>query len=205
MYTAHLALVSHLIKDPVPHAALSAVDDLHALSLANTHPLITLLTHILRLRILVSAGMWDQVGSALQKAEEVLGLDYPLPLQTTTSDANATLARTSSGSAMPAALPEFTDHFRVAMLAHTLIMGVLFHTYSGNSAESMPRLAHLHLLLDSGKVNKDASGIVEVRVFGVAFSGVVDTDDSGRSLSRRAHHYTSKRPHRAFCTSSRSW
>jgi hypothetical protein len=61
---------------PALQATLAAIDTLVTLARKNHHPRIIALAYIIRLRVLLRAGAWTQVGVALDTAEAVLGLMF---------------------------------------------------------------------------------------------------------------------------------
>ncbi|KAG2364825.1 hypothetical protein BDR07DRAFT_1354615 [Suillus spraguei] len=93
VYAAHLALITQIntlppssngaannspasIGAPALQATLTAIDALITLARKNHHPRIIALAHVIRLRILLRASAWAQVGAALDTAEAVLGLMF---------------------------------------------------------------------------------------------------------------------------------
>jgi hypothetical protein len=88
VYAAHLALIAQLASTtttttnapPGPSketlSALTSLAALAALSKSQHHPQITLLAHVLRLRVLVDNRMWEEVGEALGVCEVGLGVSY---------------------------------------------------------------------------------------------------------------------------------
>ncbi|KAH7924786.1 hypothetical protein BV22DRAFT_1034747 [Leucogyrophana mollusca] len=186
VYSAHLALISQLTtpppsSSPTPnlqstpqaqiqdiHAALDAVSALQELGVKNSHPHVVLLTHVLRLRICVAAGMWDRVQDALNTCELVLGLSYAPsgqstnPSQQPQHQSQSTQSSVDVGPKAPQEFISFEDPFEVSMALHVLIIGVTFYTHAGRHAEASPRLSHLHALLDSGALEKFPHGIVEI-------------------------------------------
>ncbi|KAG2116296.1 hypothetical protein BD769DRAFT_1485757 [Suillus cothurnatus] len=92
IYNAHLTLITQMTTPPpsnntanaspaplgVPalQATLAAIDTLVTLARKNHHPRIIALAYIIRLRVLLRAGAWTQVGVALDTAEAVLGLMF---------------------------------------------------------------------------------------------------------------------------------
>ena len=86
MYIAHLALITHMTSAspvncttnsaapsaPELQAALSAITTLFTLAAQNRHLAIEDLAAVLRVRILVGAGLWDLVSDALSVAEKAL-------------------------------------------------------------------------------------------------------------------------------------
>ncbi|KAI0937484.1 hypothetical protein AcV5_005386 [Taiwanofungus camphoratus] len=189
VYSAHLALIALFITLNAPssnpsafspslvctsslpsqgpqdiHSALSAVSDLEALSRAHGHKHVTLLAHVLHLRILVAASMWADVPAAIRCTEAALGLSYE-----PTSTPKLSNTRQSSGVENAALEPEvtfveFEDAFEAAMAVHMLIMAVVFYTHVGSAVDTSPRLSHLHALLDSGALDKFSDGVVEIMI-----------------------------------------
>ncbi|KAF8837530.1 hypothetical protein BDN67DRAFT_972862 [Paxillus ammoniavirescens] len=95
VYMAHLALITQLTSTPPQptttttsptsgdktsvlelQAALTAITTLSTLAAQNRHSAIEDLAAVLRVRVLVSAGMWDLVGEALEAAEKALCLVF---------------------------------------------------------------------------------------------------------------------------------
>ncbi|KAG1902737.1 uncharacterized protein F5891DRAFT_1215571 [Suillus fuscotomentosus] len=93
VYDAHLALITQIITlppstntaantSPAPlgapalQATLTAIDTLITLARKNHHSQIIALAHVIRLRVLLRASAWAQVGAALDTAEAVLGLMF---------------------------------------------------------------------------------------------------------------------------------
>ncbi|KAF9219378.1 hypothetical protein BS17DRAFT_740799 [Gyrodon lividus] len=96
VYVAHLALITQLTSSPPQptttttsptsrdtstsapelQAALTAITTLSQLAAQNRHPAIEDLAAVLRVRVLVAAGMWDLVGETLEAAEKALCLFF---------------------------------------------------------------------------------------------------------------------------------
>ena len=91
VYIAHLALITHLTSPPPSaqgasnsgtpsapelQAALSAITTLSSLATQNRHSAIEDLAAVLRVRVLVGAGLWDLVGDALSFAEKAMQLVF---------------------------------------------------------------------------------------------------------------------------------
>ncbi|KAL0069513.1 hypothetical protein AAF712_003548 [Marasmius tenuissimus] len=74
VYTAHLEV--HNKSDDFTNVDIG-LSNMQNLAVKSSHTQVDLLTRVLRLRLLVSAGQWDQVEEALTSAEEYLGIDYP--------------------------------------------------------------------------------------------------------------------------------
>lgn len=169
------------------HAALSAVSNLQVLAHSKSHPQVILFSHVLRLRILVAANMWADVGASLQLAETAFGLSYapvttPKPRQGKENvDSNAKTPQGKEHAVKPDASDNkdefisFEDPFESAMVVHTLMMGIVYFTHIGSAAEATPRLSHLHALLDSGALEQFPDGTVQVRVSLSCSSNKVDS------------------------------
>ncbi|KAI9459289.1 hypothetical protein HD554DRAFT_2137625 [Boletus coccyginus] len=227
VYIAHLALITHLTSRPPPaqggasssaapsapelQAALSAITTLSSLATQNGHSAIEDLAAVLRVRILVGAGLWDLVGDALsvtetamqlvfhtgeekpvkgqegerakQDAAESLMRSYSITAQDVHSSASSQTQSQSNNdlvtnpspakeaSSVPG--PKATDTLTLALTAHLLILGVIFHTHGGRARAADVRLAALHTLMDGGALvgGAKSDGLVEKRVF--AECGVV--------------------------------
>ncbi|KAK7448874.1 hypothetical protein VKT23_013605 [Stygiomarasmius scandens] len=92
VYTSHLKYIQHLLEPPTPSSSkmpprspapaapkdtrttLTAIQVMQNLALKNDHTQVVLLTRMIRLRLLVAVGIWEQVGDALAEVEETLGL-----------------------------------------------------------------------------------------------------------------------------------
>jgi hypothetical protein len=61
-------------------AALAAVEQLHLQAQDRRHDNVVTLTHVLRACVLVTAGRWDELRSALVLAEQALSLDFAPPI-----------------------------------------------------------------------------------------------------------------------------
>ncbi|CCM03812.1 uncharacterized protein FIBRA_05961 [Fibroporia radiculosa] len=137
------------------HAGLSCIERLEELSKKNEHKQVTLLARVLRLRVLIAAGIWADVPSALQRAEDALGLSYETHSTPKPSKAGTALQQETTFIA-------FDDPFETFMVVHVLVMAVVFHTHTGSAADASPRLSHLHALLDSNAVDKCPTGAAEI-------------------------------------------
>lgn len=146
------------------HSALNHVKNIESISVKNGHAHVTILAHILRLRILVAANMWKDVAEAVQSAESILGLTYEpcaAPKTRPSQDTNASMSSQKEG-VNKNAFVAFDDPFEATMAIHLLIITVIHYTYVGSAAEASPRLSHLHSLLDSGALDKFPHGSIEV-------------------------------------------
>lgn len=233
VYTAHLALITHLTSPPLPavgasnyavpstpelQAALTSITTLSALAAQNKHTAIEDLTAVLRVRVLVGAGLWDLVDDALSVAETAMQIVFPVGegrlreadkakpdtaealMRSHSITAQDVHSSTSSQSqsqpnddpippplpakeASPIPGPKATDTLTLALTAHLLILGVIFHTHGGRARAADARLAALHSLMDSGALagGADLNGLVEVCLMFV--SQTISIDFNFRYLS----------------------
>jgi len=131
--------------------ALALVDKLRVSSSQHQHSRITLLSHVLRLRILILGGLWSDTGLASRMAEDALGLRY---------ETVSTLVSTA-----PTVSPtyiDFEDRFECAMALHTLVLSIVYYAHAGISSESSTRLSHLHALLDAKALECLGDGGIKV-------------------------------------------
>ncbi|KAK0450523.1 uncharacterized protein EV420DRAFT_738131 [Desarmillaria tabescens] len=183
IYAAHLTLISHLttsnssssISSPKEtKAPLSAIQALADLADNNRHSSVKLYALVLKLRTLVSSNLWESVDDALRSAEEALGIDC-LSVQgsavaekqvlnsisNTPRSQEGTIAGSPKQPSTPTpSMPKFADKLAEIMAIHTLIIGVVFHTFVGNFARASTRLTLLHMLMDSGVLITSGSGVV---------------------------------------------
>ncbi|KAF9040454.1 hypothetical protein BDZ89DRAFT_347994 [Hymenopellis radicata] len=180
IYSAHLTLISVLSTPTDPTKGLTAKDTQAALSAIQAfvshaenaqHHGVKLFGLLIRLRLLISSGLWDRVGDALTLAEEALGFDFTdsgkgtdksilVPISNAPQQTSEN--STSSPSKTLPTLPHFPDKLSEVMAIHILIVGVVFYTYVGNAASTAPRLTQLHMLMDSGSWKDTESGVVEI-------------------------------------------
>ncbi|KAI5120577.1 hypothetical protein M0805_002527 [Coniferiporia weirii] len=153
VYSVHLTGVSHALSSSPPNLklAFSTIQDLLSASEQLGDPSVKLLTHVLRLRTLVDAGMWESVGDSLSLAESALGMSY-----------DASLPLSSDKGKKKEEFLSFENPFEAAMAVHTLIVGVVYYTHLGRSKASSPRLTHLHALLDSDALTLFPNGTVDI-------------------------------------------
>lgn len=103
---------------------------------------------MLELRDLVHNGFWNDVGALLQKVEGTLNLKF---------------VSEPVGSEATVMSPRILTNLEKVLLIHVLIIGITFHTYVGNHADTQTRMKHLHDMLDGGALDAfGPSGIVEV-------------------------------------------
>jgi hypothetical protein len=123
---------------------LDSVQTFQTLATSNGHTNVALLAQVIRLRILLSEGLWPIIGTSLNEAEEAFQIKFP--------DSSAALPLATE---VPAA--------ETALRLHVLIMGVIYYTYAGDTENASPRLSRLHELLDKGALTMlGDSGVVDV-------------------------------------------
>ena len=129
--------------------ALSAIRDLHELATKNGHATtVGVLALVLELRDSVHNGFWNDVGALLQKVEVALNLKSVF--EPVGSEATVLSSRMMS-------------NLEKVLLIHVLIIGIIFHTYVGNHADTQTRTKHLHDMVDGGALDAfGPNGIVEV-------------------------------------------
>ena len=150
VYSSHLAYISSLSSpQSSSFRALTAIRDLHELATKNGHATtVGLLALLLELRDLVHNGFWNDVGALLQKVEGTLNLKF---------------VSEPVGSEATVMSPRILTNLEKVLLIHVLIIGITFHTYVGNHADTQTRMKHLHDMLDGGALDAfGPSGIVEV-------------------------------------------
>ncbi|KAI0370118.1 hypothetical protein BV20DRAFT_944899 [Pilatotrama ljubarskyi] len=149
------------------HAALAVVQDLEDHATAQKHKHVALLARVLRIRILVAAGLWKDVREVMQGAETALGLSYeaastPKPRKPPPSQAMGDAQTQQQPPAPEQTFIMFEDAFEAAMAVHLLMLAIVYFTHTGEAAEVSPRLSHLHSLLDSDVLEKFPEGNVEI-------------------------------------------
>lgn len=131
--------------------SLGAIRDLYDLAIRNQHSHVVQLAMVLELRDLVQYGAWTRVGESLKRNERQLNLVF---------EDNAT----KQTSSHPAHSMERTK-LETVLIVHVLIIGVIYHTYAGDSTSGHARLKQLHELLDGGALDAfGTSGIVDVNL-----------------------------------------
>lgn len=145
-YSAHLALIENLTNTAVDWSpknatlkALGAIQDLHTLAVRNQHPSVSKMASVLRLRTLVHDGAWDKVLESLDLAEQELTITDTVP----------PLSKQSSAETV--------------LIVHVLLLGIIFHTYTGDVTKAQTRTKMLHEMLDGNALGAFGnSGIMEV-------------------------------------------
>ncbi|KAG7451717.1 uncharacterized protein BT62DRAFT_1030831 [Guyanagaster necrorhizus] len=177
-YAAHLTLISLLATSNASStissskdmkAPLSVVHALADLADKNRHFGVKSFALVLTLRTLVSLRLWESVDDSLRLVEEALGIECPSG-QVCGEGARPVAAGNqglwpvyrSNHPPPTQPLPKFADKLAAVMAIHTLIIGVVFHTFVGNFARASARLTFLHMLMDSGALIAPSSGVVEI-------------------------------------------
>ena len=151
-YLALMKIISQHLSLNELRTALTFVDQLRDSSLQRQHSHVTLLSHVLRLQILIGGGFWSEAGFATRVAEDALGLRY---------ETTSTLVYNAPGSS-PTYI-DFEDRFESIMALHTLALSIIYYTVTGVSSESSVRLSHLHALLDAKALGCLGDGSIKVR------------------------------------------
>lgn len=167
-----LQLTAHDIQ-----AALAAVQDLETVSIQLRNPKITLLAYVLRLRVLAASEQWSEIPQVLSRVEAALGLSYepcltPKPPKPPTGSQagssippNGTQNPTTKVKRETEMFVFFENPYEACMALHILVIAVIYYTHVGDSAQVVPRLSHLHGMLDACALDKFQEGIVEVCVY----------------------------------------
>lgn len=177
VYASHFALVGALLAtshttSPSQKDIFSALHALSSLGTLSQHPHITLLTLLTRLRILVDAGMWAEVGQALGACERALGVSYA------SSPSSSSEPKTHTPTPMGKKRPReehfisFENPLEASVAVQVLLIGIVFYTSRAGAADSAgagvgakeasERLAHLHALCDAGVLEEFGRGVVQV-------------------------------------------
>lgn len=127
------------------------MDRLRDSSSKHQHSHVILLSHVLRLKILIIGEFWPDAGPASRTAEDALGLRYE------TSSTLASTAPTPSPTYV-----DFEDQFECVMALHTLVLSTVYYAKIGISSESSVRLSHLHALLDAKALECLGDGSIKV-------------------------------------------
>ena len=117
---------------------------------------------VLRLRTVIRAGLWCDVGECVDTAEDVLDMEETLRGFSEDKGKAFEKAGQLTLPSSPSSTQTSRSIFEYALIIHTLILGIIFHTYVGNSALASPRLKWLHELLDTHFHQFPKTGIFEV-------------------------------------------
>ncbi|CAA7269717.1 unnamed protein product [Cyclocybe aegerita] len=209
-YSAHLAYMSSLSTTPDTNDTghhhspssgrlwvLTAIRDFHRLATNNGHQQVALLATVLELHEYIQAGLWSKVGQSLTSVEELLGITSHLKPA-------ATPAAPSTSNPEQKPQPLGGTDLEKVLVTQTLMIGIIYHTYTGDNANAQSRTKKLHDMLDGGALEAFGKfGVVEVDlggatpllmqvthpkvVFGLGFlvSSVAKRDPVGRKPKRR--------------------
>jgi len=168
VYTFHLALIAGISSqnsDKLNNTArsLDAIGDLHDCALRRGDKVIVQMTSVLRLRAVMRAGLWCDVKECVDSAEAVLDMQDTLKCLADDKAKPFEKVEQLSLPSPPSSTTGSRSTFEYALIVHTLILGIVFHTYTGDSSLTSPRLKWLHELLDTHLHQFPKTGIFEVR------------------------------------------
>lgn len=176
VYAIHLALIASISAQSLDETtnivrSLGAISDLCELASKRGHQSIVQLASVLRLRALMRAGLWSDVGECLDAAENALSMgdvleNYAQDKGKAPENQDQTTAALPSP---PSSSNSARSILEYVLVAHTLILGVIFHTYIGDASLTNPRLKWLHELLDIHLPRFPKTGIFEVCTFTSVF------------------------------------
>ena len=136
----------------------NAIGDLQEVALRNSHPDIVSLTMVLELRDLLQGGIWTTLLEVLKKTEDHLNISSTLECEGSSSPPAA------GSPAVKSTAPCLgLTNLQTVLMVYTLVIGILFFTYVGDSTSAQSRLKKLHEMLDGGAIDAfGESGIVKV-------------------------------------------
>lgn len=165
LLTLHANLLSTAHESPADfQAASQTLQTLRNLAASNKHQDVVVLADVIRLRTLVTGGMWEEVGIGTRDVEKALGMDFTdaaTPLESPAprcppKDADSVLANAAEPTVGT------VDAVTSALQVHTLIMAITFYTMSGNFKQASIRLLKLHEILDSNALAECSDGFLRV-------------------------------------------
>ncbi|KAJ3562231.1 hypothetical protein NP233_g9703 [Leucocoprinus birnbaumii] len=171
VYTFHLSLIASISSqstDEVTNTvkSLGAISDLHDCATQRGDQAVIELASVLRLRALMRAGLWSDVGESLDAAESGLDMEETLRSYSEEKGKAAEKEAQSSTHTLPSPPSSTTKPsrslFEYTLIVHTLILGIIYYTYVGDSSLANPRLKWLHELLDTHSHRFPKSGIFEI-------------------------------------------
>ncbi|KZV93559.1 hypothetical protein EXIGLDRAFT_717023 [Exidia glandulosa HHB12029] len=162
LYTAHLALISHLDSDT--NATLAALQKLHDIAEASGDKGIVALCKVERLRVFACADMWESVEVALQDAEDALGLspEFPPELKDDEDEDGASKEKPPPPAPIPTPIP--TEPWAACLMMYTLVLGVVYYTHNASARGASVRLAALHRHMDAGASKLFPDALVRIPV-----------------------------------------
>ncbi|TEB28133.1 hypothetical protein FA13DRAFT_1690790 [Coprinellus micaceus] len=177
VYTAHLAHIASFSvaggegSEGVPTAqSLKAIRDMNDVAVGRGDESIVKLAAVLRLHTLVQMGSWDTVLEALSDAESLLSFpssssspsSFPsTPADSTKHTSPAPPTQVLSESAAVFAHAPRPTH-DTAFLVYTLVLGIVYYTYVGETPSVEARTKVLHEVLDGGGLDGFGWGSVEI-------------------------------------------
>jgi hypothetical protein len=190
-YQAYLYIISHHLNPTGGRSssvdiesALVQADELRKRADTRSHVQVKILSLLIRICILVSAGRWGELRTALEQAESMLNLSFPAPppppassqasisssQYQSQSSQQPSYSQAISESTQPSpapstskpTVPYLSTPFDAAMTIHLLMISTLFHSHAGSADASSTRLDVLHALLDSGALDQFTDGTVPV-------------------------------------------
>lgn len=178
------------LADRWMHAEVGLLAQVHR-QLTCSCSLAKVVLQVIKLRALVSALRWTEAFPLLDALEPALDLEFPnitkpsksasqLPLKPTTNvvqpssqpsnvtlqdskSVNTPLSDQKSSVTVPSKPPPSELHATLEL--HVLALGVIAHVQAGRSNEASKRISRLHVVLDSGVLDRPGirDGVVEVR------------------------------------------
>ncbi|KAF7783867.1 hypothetical protein Agabi119p4_32 [Agaricus bisporus var. burnettii] len=167
LYSTHLAIIASISSQSSDETtntmrSLGAISDLHELASKQGHQSMVQLASVLRLRALVRSGLWGDVGETLDAIET--NLDMAVTLNNYSMD-KAKVTEDQGQASLPS--PPLTNNssrstLEYALIIHSLVLGIIFYTFTGDSSLATPRLKWLHELLDIQLPHFPKTGIFEI-------------------------------------------
>lgn len=169
LYSTHLAIIASISSQSSDETtntmrSLGAISDLHELASKQGHQSMVQLASVLRLRAFVRSGLWGDVGETLDAIET--NLDMAVTLNNYSMD-KTKVSEDQGQASLPS--PPLTSNssrstLEYALIIHSLVLGIIFYTYTGDSSLATPRLKWLHELLDIQLPHFPKTGIFEVSI-----------------------------------------
>ncbi|KAF8890107.1 hypothetical protein BD779DRAFT_1671467 [Infundibulicybe gibba] len=166
IYSAHLHLIGLHIHTSDHSNAVACAVRLHTTALAQgwTDEAI-LLAQVVHLRVLVHFGVWEDVDGILQQVEGALGMEFESQKNSNADDAETgsqVTVQTPVGLGAQKITVEGLGTVKTMLAIHTLLLGVVYHTYAGSAEKTNTRLKLLHELLDGGALNLEGDGHIQI-------------------------------------------
>ncbi|KAF5352678.1 hypothetical protein D9756_006286 [Leucocoprinus leucothites] len=167
VYTLHLALISSISSQSSDETtnimrSLGVISDLHECASERGDQAVIQLASVLRLRALMCAGLWSDVEESMDATESVLDMQETLKSHEDDKGKTQEQGLAKALPSPPSSTKSSRSTFEYALIVHTLILGIIFHTYVGDSSLANPRLKWLHELLDTHLSRFPKTGIFEI-------------------------------------------